>query len=120
MQVGQDWGLRVERAGWGRIERLLKKMMEAEGGACGNVEDLGEDVLFGVVAVVWWDGWQMKDRSSLCSPPAPCASILPGAAISLPLQTALPLPQEVLAGLESLASSCRSFLLTHNKVPCLK
>lgn len=71
MQVGQDWGLRVERAGWGRIERLLKKMMEAEGGACGNVEDLGEDVLFGVVAVVWWDGWQMKDRVLPLQPSCP-------------------------------------------------
>ena len=33
------------RAGWGRTEWLPKKTMEAEGGACGSVEDLGEDVL---------------------------------------------------------------------------
>ena len=51
MQLGQDWGLRVEKAGWGRIEWLSKKTMEAEGGACDSVEDLGEDVLFSVVAV---------------------------------------------------------------------
>ena len=42
-------GLRVERAGWGRTEWLPKKTMEAEGGAHDSVEDLREDVLFGVV-----------------------------------------------------------------------